>query len=249
LRSLSGAEDEDLFPHGAPIISDGLVFVEARRVSQQLLTSAYVIALDLNDGRVRWSQYITSSGGLRQSPRPFCTLVWNDGSLYTSSPVGAIARLDPANGEIMWLRRYNVPLAQPIMDHARRPWELTAPVITPRGVLAIQPDQRRVVLLDRETGEQVESFSATSTDSWNTPRYLLADDHHVFAIGTEVRAFDPEALDHPIWRLPAPVVQQTAPAEPPATMEPLELRGRDFSFDPRTLKIRAETGGGQHGEE
>lgn len=27
----------------------------------------------------------------------------------------------------------------------------------------------------------------------------------------------------------------------------LDLRGRDFSFDPRTLELRAETGGGQHG--
>jgi len=28
---------------------------------------------------------------------------------------------------------------------------------------------------------------------------------------------------------------------------PVELRGRDFSFDPRTLDLRAETGGSQHG--
>lgn len=28
---------------------------------------------------------------------------------------------------------------------------------------------------------------------------------------------------------------------------PLECRGRDFSFDPKTLQLRAETGGGQHG--
>ncbi|QDU95765.1 PVC-type heme-binding CxxCH protein [Lignipirellula cremea] len=28
---------------------------------------------------------------------------------------------------------------------------------------------------------------------------------------------------------------------------PLTLRGRDFSFDPRTLELRAESGGGQHG--
>src|SRR5690606_11667102 len=27
----------------------------------------------------------------------------------------------------------------------------------------------------------------------------------------------------------------------------LSLRGQDFSFDPRTLAIRAESGGGQHG--
>src|SRR5688572_24006001 len=31
----------------------------------------------------------------------------------------------------------------------------------------------------------------------------------------------------------------------PATV--LDLRGRDFSFDPRTLEMRAESGGGQHG--
>jgi putative membrane-bound dehydrogenase-like protein len=30
-------------------------------------------------------------------------------------------------------------------------------------------------------------------------------------------------------------------------MVPVELRGRDFSFDPRTLDFRAETGGSQHG--
>jgi len=28
---------------------------------------------------------------------------------------------------------------------------------------------------------------------------------------------------------------------------PLDLRGRDFSFDPRTLRLRAESGGGQYG--
>jgi putative membrane-bound dehydrogenase-like protein len=34
---------------------------------------------------------------------------------------------------------------------------------------------------------------------------------------------------------------------PGSNEPPLELRGRDFSFDPRTLEIRAESGGGQHG--
>ncbi|MBI2946967.1 MAG: cytochrome C, partial [Verrucomicrobia bacterium] len=30
-------------------------------------------------------------------------------------------------------------------------------------------------------------------------------------------------------------------------MQPIELRGRDFSFDPRTFDLRPESGGGQHG--
>src|SRR5690606_13362507 len=36
----------------------------------------------------------------------------------------------------------------------------------------------------------------------------------------------------------------TAPSRAEA---PVELRGRDFSFDPRTLELVPETGGGQHG--
>ncbi len=37
----------------------------------------------------------------------------------------------------------------------------------------------------------------------------------------------------------------TSPKKPGS--KPLDLRSRDFSFDPRTLDFRAETGGGQHG--
>jgi putative heme-binding domain-containing protein len=33
----------------------------------------------------------------------------------------------------------------------------------------------------------------------------------------------------------------------PAREEPVDLRGRDFSFDPRLLELRAESGGAQHG--
>lgn len=42
------------------------------------------------------------------------------------------------------------------------------------------------------------------------------------------------------WRKPA-----GAPTE--GAGRDLDLRGRDFSFDPRTLELRAEPGGGQHG--
>src|SRR5687768_13067796 len=39
--------------------------------------------------------------------------------------------------------------------------------------------------------------------------------------------------------------QMTRPDSP--EIGPVELRGRDFSFDPRTFDFRAETGGSQHG--
>ncbi len=56
--------------------------------------------------------------------------------------------------------------------------------------------------------------------------------------GGKVRRVDSEFTRQ--WRARAGV---SASAE----SAPLDLRGRDFSFDPRTLELRAETGGGQHG--
>lgn len=218
---------EELFPHGAPVIADSTVFIMARKVSQQLLTSAYVIAVDLRDGTVRWIQYLTSSGGLR-GIRPFCSLRYDDGSLYIASAVGAAARLDPATGEIRWLQRFGVPISPMLMDQTRKPWEVTAPVITSRGMVAVQSDQRRVALLDLETGDILESHSASSSADWSMPRYLLADDEHVYAVGSDIRAFAIEDLERPLWRLPPlpttslePDLAQSAPA--PSS---LELRGR-----------------------
>ncbi len=52
-------------------------------------------------------------------------------------------------------------------------------------------------------------------------------------------------LDNRIHGATGPNGGQVTAVNSPAA--PVELRGRDFSFDPRTLDLRAETGGSQHG--
>jgi putative membrane-bound dehydrogenase-like protein len=52
-------------------------------------------------------------------------------------------------------------------------------------------------------------------------------------------------LDNRIHGATGPNGGQVTTVDSPA--RPVELRGRDFSFDPRTLDLRAETGGSQHG--
>lgn len=49
------------------------------------------------------------------------------------------------------------------------------------------------------------------------------------------------------WRSNALARLGPAAAAYPETNAPLDLRGRDFSFDPRLLDLRLETGGGQYG--
>jgi len=232
---VESATGEELFPHGTPLIADGQVFVMARKVGAQLLTSVYLVAIDLDTGSVRWARYIASSGGLRSAPRSFCSVVYDDGSLYVSTAMGAAARIEPATGELHWLRRFSVPINSPLIDQGRRPWEVTAPVVTPRGLVTVQPDQRRIALLDLETGDQLESHSSSTPSDWNSPRYLLADDHFVYGIGSEVRAFRVDDLSKPSWRLPA--LPRTESESALAT-QPGESRTGDSPIMPPSIDIR-----------
>jgi len=205
LENILAEEDpDDLYPHGAPIIASGAVYTLARKVSRQRLTSTYAVALDLHDGSVLWSRYLTSSGGLHRSGRPVSAPSWHDGWLYVATPIGAMARLNPNTGEIDWMRRFSVPMNVPFQDQTRRPWEFTRPVVTPAGMFALQPDNRRVVLLNAHSGDTIASYPATSGDAWGEVRYLLANDTHVFAIGREIRAFSVDGLDRAQWTLPPP---------------------------------------------
>ena len=180
LDRLPGTDElEGLFPHGAPVIRDGMVFLLARKVSRQLLTSCYVVALDLADGRLRWARHVASSGGIRtRLARPFSTVAYHEGDVAVATAIGAVARINATTGFTRWLRRYNPPLSPYLPE--RRPWEMSGPVITPRGLMALRPDHRRVVLLDSESGDEIESVASTGREAWNAPRYLLASDERVF---------------------------------------------------------------------
>ncbi len=219
---LSGDEEmEGLFPCGAPVIGDGVVYVGARKVSKQLLTSKYVVALDLADGSMLWARHIATSGGIRaRLSRPISTIVPHDGDLAVATAIGAVARIDLTTGLTRWLRRYNPPLS-PLLSE-QRPWEMTGPVVTDRGVIAIRPDYRRIVLLDWETGHELDSASATNRDAWNSPQYLLADDAMVYGVGSDVRAFRPESIEKPAWTFPPGAAEEAAAAGTGA----VEIRGR-----------------------
>ncbi|MCA9296048.1 MAG: PQQ-binding-like beta-propeller repeat protein, partial [Phycisphaerales bacterium] len=196
----------------------------ARKVSKQLLTSTYVVALNLADGRIEWVQHVCSSGALRRVGRIMSSLIVRDGDVYVATAVGAIARLDAGTGAIRWLQRFSVPITGLATTQVHRPWEISVPVVTDKTVIALQPDQTMVVVLDRETGDVVSSYSCRTADRWNAPTYLLNDDQYLYAIGSEIRAFRLDALGSLAWQYPPPL-RETAPNQ--SIVQPsLNLRGR-----------------------
>lgn len=199
---LGNDEYEGLFPFGEPVIAEGRVYCLARKQSTQTLTATYLVALDLTNGEPVWVRHIASSALIRmRNTRPFSSPVFDKGDLLVSTSVGAVACIDAATGEIKWLRVHRPPITE--SPQPRQPYELTGPAVTLRGVLAIQPDERRVMLLDRTTGQMLESYPIGTHDGWGAPKYLLADDRFVFAIGSDVRAFSADNLERPLWQIPS----------------------------------------------
>lgn len=210
-----------LFPHGAAVVGEGVVYALARKISPEMLTSCYLVALHLGDGRLRWARHVASSGAIRSRfARPFSTPLYHDGDLAVATAIGAVARVNGTTGEIRWLRRYSPPLSPYLAE--RHPWEIEAPVMTARGLMAIRPDLRRVVLIGWADGSEVESLPSTARDTWNSPHYLLAAEGMVYGVGADVRAFRVETLEVPAWMFPRRVGPEGSASEPADA----EVRGR-----------------------
>lgn len=200
LDELGGrTEFEDLFPHGAPIIADDLVIVLARRPTREHLSSCFLVALDLASGKLRWHQYIASSGGLaRQDVRPLSSPAYDAGSVYIATPIGAMARVDASTGEVRWLRR--LPL--PIMPASRGqfPWQISSPAVLERGMIATSPDRQAVMLLDLQSGDDLVRHPARVLGN---PDYFLVNDMHLYAVGRHIYCFRPADLGmnelQPVW--------------------------------------------------
>ena len=203
LDGLLGMEEyEGLYPYGAPLVAEGLVFCLARKQSTQTLTATYLIALELGSGKPKWVRHVASSALIRvQGTRPFSTPVYDRGEIIVATSVGAVACVDAASGEFKWLRVHRPPITEPAL--LRQPWEISGAALTPAGIVAIQPDERRVMLVDRTSGQMLESHPLGTADGWGAPRYLLADDRFVIAVGQDVRAFAIDNLERPLWQLPS----------------------------------------------
>jgi len=206
LGGLGGAEFEDLFPIGEPVISDGTVHVLARKLTSRLETVEYVVALDIKTGALRWATYIAGAGGVNmQGLRPASRMVIADGSVWVASSVGAIARLDAIDGRPQWCQRFLVPIRD--ARFSTEAWELGGPALIGEWLFSVSPDQATVVQIQRETGRLENTFSLGATNAWGTTRYILADDGddvrtpRMFAIGADIIAFDPDRPERPLWTL------------------------------------------------
>ncbi len=246
---------EDAEACGGPLLLGDLVVVPLRKVTARLETIELVIALDRADGGLRWIRSIASSGSMRSSSgRPVSRLTAIDGDVLIASAAGATARLDGRTGEVVWLRREEVPLAG--LSTITEAWQIAAPVVLDAGVAVLDPSRRHWQLLDPETGALLQRHpigagTIGGAAAWlDVVRADTADASDLLLlIGNDVVAIDPRFPERIVWSL------QTAARDAGITVGPLDaagVRGRVrvdgdvvlvptvdavLSIDPRTGRV------------
>ncbi|MFH1730322.1 MAG: PQQ-binding-like beta-propeller repeat protein [Planctomycetota bacterium] len=140
----------------------GKVFVCAAAVGQE--TESFVVAVDAQTGAVIWRRKLCSQAfrgilGRGSHPAP---PVYDEGTVYVSTNLGAAAAIDAETGEVRWLARYDS------FGAARRRAALEAddcwrngPPVAYGGLLVAAPqDSDDLIAFDANTGRQ----------RWRVPR-------------------------------------------------------------------------------
>jgi len=205
-RGEDGALDQRLdlsgaFPYGGITVSGGTVVFPARKVNSRRETLTYLVGLNAATGEVRWVRMIGSSAGVR-TQRGFSRPIEYEGSVIIASPVGVAARVDATTGEIIWLRRFPVPLS---VTNLAVPWEIPQPAVLGQDLYLLGPEGTSVLRFDVVTGDQLDSWPTGEGTTWGAVRYLLADPAApdggaVYAVGSDVVAMSGSVPGMPRWR-------------------------------------------------
>ena len=206
-------DSDGLFACSPPVLHEGTVYVLARRISPQQVASESLVAIDLLGGHVKWTSWIASSGQRTRDTiqHPVARPEPIDDAILVRSKAGAIALVDADDGDLRWLQRLNTP-EENEQNLRARPFTGLSSHRVPDGVLVHAPDNRSLIVFDLNTGAVLDRHAMAKSDGLNNPLYLLGDGQRIYAVGTDLRAFDANNLHTPLWTRPwSPTSDDTMP--------------------------------------
>lgn len=192
----------DFFFHGAPVIADGVVAVQARKVSSRLETTSALFGFATDDGRHLWTTQLGSCAGTRMATlRPFSSPLRVGGDVIVSTASGTLARVALGSGVISWIRRGLVPVQEP--RYPAFPWEMSRPILLAGRVFSMGADGVTIEEVNPDTGALVERLPIGPGEPSGSARYLLVSPacQTVLAVGSDIVAFNPASLRDPLWSL------------------------------------------------
>ncbi len=168
---------------GPAVVSEGTVVVALRKWARERRTvSVYLVGLDLEDGSWRWSRLIGSAGALPfQTAGRFPERVTVDrGVVYRCDEMGIVAAIEADSGRPRWVHRFE---SFALYDNdVRPPWTSSGPLVRQNDLITIEPSRERLVMLDRTTGEIIDSLPASRFAS---PDYLIRAGDKLVGVGSQ----------------------------------------------------------------
>ncbi|MBU6412341.1 MAG: PQQ-binding-like beta-propeller repeat protein [Planctomycetes bacterium] len=140
------------------IIIDGdtAVVPIRKRATSRRISSAYMVALDLYTGQMKWSRLLGSAGSLPSAARDRIadSPLLHQGLIIHTDGLGVISAIEAANGRVAWARRFR---GEPVyrsslMGEFTPVWCVNRPIADGSGVIAIQPGGENLLRLDLSSG-------------------------------------------------------------------------------------------------
>lgn len=182
---------------GAPVASEGRVYVALRRCDPQLQLN--VACFDAGSARLLWNRKVCSgvevlAGDVDEMRHQLLTLA--DERLYYGTNLGAIAALDARDGTIGWLATYPRVEVETVVAFNKRQQYGPNPCVFHGGQLFAAPtDCEGILAYDAETGILKWSHEVGG----KVPQLLGVAGSRLIAAGDFLWAFDVES-GRALWR-------------------------------------------------
>ena len=197
--------------HGTPLVAAGRVFVLARRTHRSRFQDAYLVALDLDDGRMLFKRHLSSASAQHQFVGSFAQILMDGGRLYVTDNLGAVCCIDARDGTMRWVSIVPQGLAGPkrkvVVPGAG--WQVSLPLRLEAG-LVVRPRGTggSAVLLDPDTGIRLKVLDDPQIRG---ALHLAAAGGDLLCVGSTLVLFDGQTLQ-PRWKRP---LQRSATAATP----------------------------------
>lgn len=144
-----------LEPLGDPAVAEGRAYVVARGAGVGGFDAIYLIALDAQTGATVWKSrlgYAPADGERQELARRASGVTLHQGALYVATNQGLLARCDPRDGNVEWVRGYASAI-QTGRLHAQFQRDGASPLVVGERLLTAPRDHSGVMALDRRTGD------------------------------------------------------------------------------------------------
>jgi len=183
---------------GRPLVDRQTVYIPVRQRGPANLVQMHIVALDIEDGSMRWRQRVFSrSKRSRRGEAMMCELAIGPAGLFARVDRDALCRLSPEDGTRHWVSLMNAPAEassddvpsardqSPISD-----WTRQRLSVQPAGLVMIEAP-RQVAVYDPIDGQVLRRIDA---ELWHHPMHLRPTGQGMLAFGERIVRIDGRTL-------------------------------------------------------